>query len=192
MNALHAFIDDVLDLVRFRVTDLERYQYPLWLTMLVVAALGVVGGAGFGALGVNVGSAMLVVALLTWVQLSVLGKLLRVWLKVMRKPVDLSLTGILLASNGLVFLSPLTSWLPKDVAGGLALVMMFLVNAVMVNSVARVSGQSRGLVLLGIVLSYLVMSFVLAVLLVLLLSSGIKGIPPDLLQTLQHGVPPAK
>ncbi|GGY10857.1 hypothetical protein [Paludibacterium paludis] len=153
MNPLAAFIDDVIDLARFRVAMLERYQYPFWVQALVASALGIVSAASAPQIGRHYGLFVVVFALFTWLSVWLMSRLLGVWTRLCGQPVSLPLTGLLLGANALSFLSPLTSWLPQDVAVGLLMVMLLYQICLIVNAIAVVSGLSRIVTLLGFVLA---------------------------------------
>jgi len=93
--------------------------------------------------------------------------------------------------NSLQFFEPLTSWLPDDAALGADLALSLLTIALLVNSLAVVSGVGRIRVLLGVMLFAPVAMLTLAMSLQLSASLGWVSIPQDMLSSVSEATAPA-
>lgn len=161
---MYAMINDMIDVTRLRVKPLVQYQYTRWKKVLMIIFLGVVASAGASGLGDNIPGRMAFCVVFVWLKLGLLSHFMRLWLRLLKRPVNLPLFGLVLVCNGIDILSPLTSWFPSDVGMGINSVLVLLGLVVMVNSIAVVSGLSRLKVLLGMMVAGLPLSGLVVVL----------------------------
>ncbi|WP_062789408.1 hypothetical protein [Aquitalea pelogenes] len=188
---MHRLIDDLLGLLRFRVGPLEQYQYPRWMPALLLTVLGLVASGGTGELGNNVLGRMLFMLMFTWLETLLFTQFITVWLRLAKWRPDGSLFGLIVLCNSLQFVEPLTSWLPDDAALGADLALSLLTIALMVNSMAVVSGVARVRVLLGVMLFAPVAMLTLAISLQMASSMGWVTIPQDMLSAVGEVSTPA-
>lgn len=187
---MHHLIDDLLGLLRFRVGPLEQYQYPRWLVALLLCVLGLVASGGTGELGNNIAGRMQFMLLFTWLETLLFTQFITIWLRLAKWRPNGSLFGLIVLCNSLQFVEPLTSWLPDDAALGADLALSLLTIALMVNSLAVVSGVRRVRVLLGVMLFAPVAMLTLAISLQLASSMGWVTIPQDMLGPVSEATAP--
>jgi hypothetical protein len=188
---MHRLIDDFISLLRFRVGPLEQYQYPRWLPALLLTVLGLVASGGTGELGNNIVGRMGFMLLFTWLETLLFAQFMTIWLRLAKWQPTASLFGLIVLCNSLQFFEPLTSWLPDDAALGADLALSLLTIALLVNSLAVVSGVRRIRVLLGVMLFAPVAMLTLAMCLQLSSSLGWVSIPQDMLSSVSEAASPA-
>lgn len=149
---MRLLIDDVVDLLRFRVKPLDAYQYPRWQTLLFLVALGLVASADTAELGGNLTGRMLFMVLFTLAETLCFAGFIGLWLRFAKWEGRESLFGLVAVASGLQFIEPLTSWLPDDVALAVNAMLSIFGILVLVNALAVVSGIHRLRVALGVLL----------------------------------------
>ncbi|MGL6072264.1 hypothetical protein [Craterilacuibacter sp.] len=163
-----ALINDGLDLMRWRVRAAEHYQYPAWQIGLVLLLLGIIAAAGATPIGGSIEGKMLFFTLFGAAETLLMAQFMRWWLRLAKSPVEHSLLGLLVAAGLVQVITPLTSWLPADVANIATVAIAFYGVSVMWHALTTISGVSRMRVLAGILL----FSPLAAVLMVFAFSTG--------------------
>jgi hypothetical protein len=106
----------------------------------LLTVLGLVASGGTGELGNNIARPHGFMLLFTWLETLLFTQFMTVWLRLAKWRPTGSLFGLIVLCNSLQFVEPLTSWLPDDAALGADLALSLLTIALMVNSMAVVSG----------------------------------------------------
>ena len=147
-----ALINDGLDLMRWRVRTAEHYQYPAWQIGLMLLLLGIIAAAGATPVGGSIEGKMLFFTLFGAAETLLMAQFMRWWLKLAKNPVEHSLFGLLVAAGLVQIITPLTSWLPADVANIATVAIAFYGVSVMWHALTTISGANRMRVLAGILL----------------------------------------
>ncbi|UGA38765.1 hypothetical protein JOS77_03170 [Chromobacterium haemolyticum] len=101
---MRLLIDDVVDLLRFRVKPLDEYQYPRWQTLLFLIALGLVASADTAELGNNLTGRMLFMVLFTLAETLCFASFIGLWLRFAKWDGHGSLFGLVAVASGLQFI----------------------------------------------------------------------------------------
>ncbi|MEO9383598.1 hypothetical protein [Chromobacterium phragmitis] len=184
---MRLLIDDAIDLLRLRVKPLAAYQYPWWQTALFLTLMGAVSSGDTAELGDNIAGRVAFMVLFTWLQTLLFARFMAVWLRWSKGELAGSLFGLVVAANGLQLISPLTSWLPADVARVADLMLSLAGLVVLINALAKVSQVSVLRTLLGALLFAPLSLVLLAAALSFAKTAGWVELPPDMVEMMRQG-----
>ncbi len=145
-------IHDALDLMRWRVREAAHYQYPTWQLVVTLLLLGIIAAAGADSVGGDITGKLLFFTVFGAMETLLMAQFMQWWLRLAKAPVETPLFSLLLVAGLVQVLTPLTSWLPTDVAEIATIAIAFYGVTVMLHALAAVSGASRMRVLGGILL----------------------------------------
>lgn len=151
------FVQDLLDVLRLRIRPLSHYVYPYWQLAVLIGMVALAHTAVTPP-----PAALLVPSLLRSVVSIMVALLAQVlffgwWLSLGQRWKDkgqlLNLFSLMALTEGVIFLTPLTVWLPQNVGAVLWFVIVLFQKLVLLIALSRSTQVALSHVLVGMLLA---------------------------------------
>lgn len=185
---MNTFINDALDVCRFRLNPLVQYQYPTWQLFVILLGLGLTSAATAEGFVGDVGARVVFFTALNALEIIMLAQFMRWWLRLSGWKEDAPLLPFILLTHLPQMLEPLSTWFPEPLDQVVGLSFAIYALMVMIHGLAKYSGLTRFRVVMGMVLFTPLALLILSLMLGLAVQLG--WIDPSLLPSATEGNTP--